>query len=361
MAALSPHPAYFVGGCVRNALLGVPVSDIDISTLLRPEMVIEMAKAAGLRAVPTGIDHGTVTIVSGGIAHEVTTFRADIETDGRRAVVRFSDNIAEDAARRDFTMNALYADASGLVIDPLSGMPDLQARRVRFILDAETRIREDYLRSLRFFRFTAIYGDPALGFDPETLAAIAANLDGLETLSRERIGAEMLKLLGAPDPAPSVATMQQTGVLNALLPGTNADPLVPLVHLEQMHGLAPDPMRRLAALGGPAPDLRLSKARQRHLAQLLDAVGSGKSAAALGYHLGASQACDVLLLRAVLLDRPLDPVAVETAQMASRKTCPVTASDLMPTFKGAALGDKLREAEARWIASGFTLSRDDLV
>ena len=145
--------ALFVGGCVRNALLGVPVSDIDIATDARPERVVQLAEKAGIKAVPTGIDHGTVTLVSGGVPHEVTTFRRDVETDGRRAKIAYSDRVEEDAARRDFTMNALYARPDGTVLDPLGGLPDLRARRVRFIGRAEDRIREDYLRSLRFFRF----------------------------------------------------------------------------------------------------------------------------------------------------------------------------------------------------------------
>ena len=205
------HKALVVGGCVRNALLGVPVADVDIATDALPEEVMRIALAAKMKPVPTGIDHGTVTVVSGSIPHEVTTFRKDVETDGRRAVVAFATDVADDAHRRDLTINALYALADGTLVDPLGGLPDLKARRVRFIEDAEARIREDYLRALRFFRFHAYYGDPAVGMDPEALAAIAANLDGLDTLSRERVGAELLNLLAAPDPAPAVAAMAQTG------------------------------------------------------------------------------------------------------------------------------------------------------
>ena len=182
--------ALFVGGCVRNALLGVPVSDIDISTDARPERVMTLAEQAGLKAIPTGIEHGTITVVSHGLPHEITTFRRDVETDGRRAVVAFSDKVEEDAARRDFTMNALYAQPDGTILDPLNGLPDLQARHVRFIGNAQARIREDYLRSLRFFRFHAWYGDAEAGFDTDALAAISSNLDGLAGLSRERVGAE---------------------------------------------------------------------------------------------------------------------------------------------------------------------------
>ncbi|MFL9503520.1 CCA tRNA nucleotidyltransferase, partial [Rhodopseudomonas palustris] len=274
------HRALFVGGCVRNALLGVPVADVDIATDARPETVSVIAEKAGFRVVPTGIDHGTVTVIAKGVPHEVTTFRRDVETDGRRAVVAFSTRIEEDAARRDFTMNALYADRSGAVIDPLGGLPDLRARRVRFVGDAEARIREDYLRILRFFRFHAQYGDPDQGLDAEGLAACAALSAGIETLSRERIGAEMRKLLAAPDPAPSVAAMAAAGVLAQVLPGADPRMLAPLVHLEGSEPIRW--LRRLAVLGGEdvTEALRLSRAEARDLAALRAALGGTDGPAA---------------------------------------------------------------------------------
>jgi poly(A) polymerase len=236
---LSGYQALFVGGCVRNALLGAPVTDIDIATDALPETVSEIAETAGFRVIPTGIDHGTVTVIASGIHHEVTTFRRDVETDGRHAVVAFTTDIAEDAARRDFTMNALYAEPSGQVIDPLGGINDLRARRVRFVGDARRRIAEDYLRILRFFRFHAVYGDPTHGVDAEGLAACAELAVGIATLSGERIGAEMRKLLGAPNPAPAVAAMAASGVLAQVLPGADIRALAPLVHLE---GDVPPPL-----------------------------------------------------------------------------------------------------------------------
>ena len=226
------YRALFVGGCVRNALLAMPVADVDIATDARPEAVTALAEQAGFKVVPTGIDHGTVTVIAEGIPHEVTTFRRDVATDGRRAVVAFATRIEDDAMRRDFTMNALYAEADGRVIDPLGGLRDLIARRMRFVGTAEARIAEDYLRILRFFRFHAWYGDPDQGIDPEGLAACATLSAGLETLSAERVGAEMRKLLAAPDPAPSLASMAQSGVLQRVLPGAEARALPVLVHLE---------------------------------------------------------------------------------------------------------------------------------
>jgi len=356
------HTALAVGGCVRNALMGVPVTDVDIATDATPETVMSLADAAGLKAVPTGIDHGTITLVSDSTGYEVTTFRADTETDGRHAVVRFSKDMAEDAARRDFTMNALYANADGEVFDPLGGMPDLTARRVRFIGDAKARIEEDYLRILRFFRFAAWYGDKDHGFDPDALAAIAASLDGLHGLSKERITAEMKKLMAADDPAPAFGTMAQTGVLHALLPGSDARALAPLIHLEHANSIPTDPMRRLAALGGfSTDDLRLSKKTQRQLELYQSLIGSAEPPAELGYRHGADIARDALLLRSAMLDMPFDPSDLQAAQTGARARFPVKPKDLMPDYQGPALGEKLRALEAQWIASGFEQTKADLL
>lgn len=347
--------ALFVGGCVRNALMGVPVRDIDLSTDAVPERVIALAEAAGIKAVPTGIDHGTVTLVKNGIPHEVTTFRKDVETDGRRAVVAYSTRVEEDAARRDFTMNALYARSDGTVLDPLGGLADLRARRVRFIGNAGDRIREDYLRSLRYFRFHAWYGCDELGFDPEALAAIADNLDGLSTLSRERVGGELLRLLSAPDPAPSVAAMRSTGALGQVLPGADDRALAPLVHLEGQAGVAPDGVRRLAALGGveAADRLRLSRAQARALDRMREAAAGAMAPAELGYRLKAGAGRDALLLRCAWLEQPWPEGAEEAIATGAAARFPVTARDLMPEYSGAALGKRLAELENRWIASGF--------
>jgi poly(A) polymerase len=355
--------ALFVGGCVRNALLGAPVSDIDIATDARPERVMELTQAAGLKAIPTGIEHGTVTVISQGVPHEITTFRRDVETDGRRAVVAFADTIEEDAARRDFTMNALYARPDGTVLDPLNGLPDLQARRVRFIGTAENRIREDYLRSLRFFRFHAWYGDIEAGFDADALAAIAANLDGLTALSRERVGAEMLKLLGAPDPAPSVAAMRQAGVLAQVLPGAEDRALAPLIALEEQAGAGPEPIRRLAAIAPPeiAKTLRLSKAQLQRLIRMRDEASSPASFAELGFRYGEEDGLHESLLRCAFLEQPWSKDIVQDLRTGAAADFPIQATDLIPDFTGPALGKKLAELEARWIASGFALTREDLL
>ena len=354
------YRALFVGGCVRNAVLGQPVDDIDIATDARPPAVTQTAEAAGFKVVPTGIDHGTVTVIAGGRPHEVTTFRRDVSTDGRHAIIAFSDRLEEDAARRDFTMNALYADARGLLTDPLNGLPDLLARRVRFVGEPVARIREDYLRILRFFRFQARFGDPAEGFDPDGLAACAAEAEGLATLSKERIGAEMRKLLAAPDPAPAVATMALTGILGRVLPGANPQALGPFLHLSQDAGLAADALARLAALGGdhPADALRLSRAEARRLDRLRDAATSSMRGSEVGYRLGLTEGLFAMVLRSALLEAPLS--GLDEVRVGAAAKFPLRASDL-PGLEGAALGQRLRQMEQRWIESGFTLTKADLL
>jgi poly(A) polymerase len=304
-----------------------------------------------------------VTVVSGRLPHEVTTFRADVETDGRHAQVAFGQSLEADARRRDFTMNALYAEADGTVIDPLGGLPDLLARRVRFIGDPAERIREDRLRILRFFRFQARYGDPAHGPDEAGLAACAEASDTIQALSRERVGAEMLKLLAAPDPAPALAAMQAAGILAATLPGADASPMAGLVHVEALCGAAPEALRRLALIGGaePAYRLRLSKADRRRLEALRAAATGSMPAAELGYRLGHDDGRDALLIRSAL--QAVAPSERDLADIARGAAAefPVEAADLMPDYTGAALGKRLREMEARWIASGFALGRGDLL
>jgi len=316
------------------------------------------ARAAGLRAVPTGIEHGTVTLVSAGIAHEVTTFRRDVETDGRRAVVAFSTRIEEDAGRRDFTMNALYCTARGEVIDPLGALPDLRARRLRFVGDPAARIAEDRLRILRFFRFTAWYAEE---IDAEGLAACAAQAEGVERLSRERVGHEMRRLLAAPDPAPAGAAMAASGVLSRVLPGADARALAPLVHLEL--DLEPDWLRRLAALGGEAAEerLRLSRAEARDLAALAAAARSADTAAALGWRLGAARGADAVLVRAALAGAAPPAGWQREVARGADAAFPVAAADLMPTLSGPALGARLEALRERWLAADLRPTRDDLI
>ena len=355
------HRAWIVGGAVRDALLQKPLGDVDVATDAVPDRVVALADAAGLRTVPTGLDHGTVTVLAGAPV-EVTTLRRDVETDGRRATVAFGTDLGEDAARRDFTLNALYLAPDGTLLDPTRGLPDLAARRIRFVGHPSTRLREDYLRSLRYFRFHAWHGDPSAGLDPDALDAIARNLDGLETLSRERVGHEMLRLLAAPDPAPAVAAMRITGVLARVLPGAGDGLLAPLVHIEGEARLPLDPLRRLAALGGEgAPEaLRLSRQQAKRLDRLQEGMASAMGPGELGYRLGAEEAQGVLALRAALSNATIDPEAARQAEAGAAHRFPLAAADLSP-LAGPALGQRLRTLERAWIDSGFSLPRDALL
>ena len=355
------YKALFVGGCVRNSLLGKPVSDIDISTDARPETVTDIAERAGFRVIPTGVDHGTVTVLAEGVALEVTTFRRDIETDGRHAVVVFATDVKDDASRRDFTMNALYADRHGTVVDPLGGLSDVLARRVRFVGEPTDRIREDFLRILRFFRFFAHFGDPSDGIDADGLSACAELAVGIETLSRERVGAEMRKLLSAPDPAPAVAAMQAAGVLGRVLPGADARALGLLVHLEKERPARWQ--RRLAVMGGHdhAEWLRLSRAEAAELETIYAGLGSLQTPAALGFVHGLTLATDCILARAAVFETPLPKDWEREAERGALANFPVSAADFMPDLQGPALGQKLAEVMQRWLDSDLSLTRQQLI
>lgn len=355
--------AYFVGGCVRNTIIGMEASDVDIATDALPETVIALAGAAGLKALPTGIDHGTITVVSGGIPFEVTSFRKDVDTDGRRAVVAFSDQIGDDAVRRDFTMNAIYADAAGWIVDPLDGLDDLLARHVRFIENARQRIAEDYLRILRFFRFHAWYGDADKGPDPEGLAACAEAVAGMAQLSRERVGAEFRKLLTAPDPRQSLRCMGETGVLHTALPGARHDTAEKLIALELKHHSTPDWVRRLVALDGsdPVASLRMSRKDAVHLKHLHAGLESDMGLPELAYRFSGKVAEGVALLRTAAHGDPLPLDLQGQIGTGLRARFPVAAADLTDRYSGKALGDNLKYLENKWIQSDFELSKESLI
>jgi poly(A) polymerase len=252
VGALGLGNARYVGGAVRDTLLGLAVKDVDIATPLEPQEVMRRLKAHAIQVMPTGIDHGTVTAILKGGPVEITTLRHDVSTDGRRATVAFASDWQDDAARRDFTINALYADPVTLeIFDYFGGKEDITARRVRFIGDARQRIREDHLRILRYFRFQARFGSqPA---DPESELACSELAATLMGLSRERVGMEMINLLGLPDPAPTVARMAELGVLQVVLPEADVAALSALVAEEARQSVSPDALRRLAALPNKSP------------------------------------------------------------------------------------------------------------
>ncbi len=369
----------FVGGCVRNALLGENVADVDIATQLTPDLVEKAMLAAGIAVHPTGIEHGTLTVVADHHPFEVTTLRRDVETDGRRATVAFTEDWAEDAQRRDFRMNALYASIDGDVFDPTGGgLDDVAARRIVFVGDAETRIREDYLRILRFFRFFAWYGhgEP----DPDGLAACEKLKAGLEGISAERIWMETKKLLAARDPLLSMAAMERSGVLAQLFPNSKGlDLLGKVVGVEGRVGLTPDPMVRFLSLFWKdvravplaCSDLKMSnEERQRLVWAVRDDTPIRVAMAPEDmrrdlYAIGAGVFRD-----RVLLQWAQDPVqspgwAALYAQAGAwqKPVMPVTGEDLLARGirEGPEIGSTLRRLETAWIESDFALTREELL
>jgi poly(A) polymerase len=365
--------ARIVGGAVRNALLRLPVHEIDIATTAVPDEVERRVEAAGWKAVPTGIEHGTVTVLIAGKPFEVTTLRRDVETYGRKAKVMFGRDWIADAMRRDFTINALSLSADGQLHDHVDGLADLAARRVRFIGDPAQRIAEDYLRILRFFRFHAWYGEGAP--DPEGLHACIRGLAGIDSLSRERIRTELLKLLLAPHATPTLALMTEIGLLGNVLGGVALlASFENMVKVEAVVGVESDPVRRLGALGvwvaedgeRLAQRLRLSNADAERLTALerwwrVSPELGGVSARALLYRLGPQHFTDQVLLAwsrsaASTADRAWRALA-ELPRTWSAPEFPLKAADFMARgiAAGPALGAVMRAAEQAWIAADFPI------
>jgi poly(A) polymerase len=378
--------ARIAGGAVRNALLGEPVADVDIATTCRPEEVIRRVGAIAMKAVPTGIEHGTVTVVADGHPYEVTTLREDVETDGRRAKVRFGRDWRADARRRDFTINGLFSEADGTVVDFVGGIDDIRQRRLRFIGDPAQRIREDYLRILRFFRFFAWYGDGRP--DAEGLKACARLKDGLDGLSAERVWAELKRMLCAPDPGRALLWMRQANVLTRVLPETEKwgiDAIAGLIAAENTEGWAADPLLRLAAMIPPRADvvsplarrLKLSKAEGDRLLSWAQAprlspdLARGELPRSL-YRSGPSGISDRLRLD---LARALADGGRSGAETAALKRMlsdiaawrkprfPVSGKDLaaLGMAEGPRMGEVLAKLEEAWIEADFAPGREQLL
>ncbi|MDO1582304.1 CCA tRNA nucleotidyltransferase [Rhizobium oryzicola] len=378
-----------VGGAVRNALMGLAISDVDFATTVLPDDVMTRAQAEGIKAVPTGIDHGTVTLVINGRGLEVTTLRRDVATDGRHAKVEFGTDWQTDADRRDFTMNALYATADGRVIDLVNGLADIETKTIRFIGDAATRIAEDYLRVLRFFRFFAYYGSGRP--DADGLRAVARARDHLDGLSAERVWAELKKLFSATDPARALLWMRQSGVLTAVLPETEKwgiDAIHGLVAAEHSLGWAPNPLLRLAAIVPPdevrladlAKRLRLSNADAAVLKAWAQAPAANadlaetaldrqlyKSGAtgpvmrlmlALASARVAAEASDDEMRKAAKLS-----MLLKRAEKFKKPSFPLSGADLIAegVQAGPEMGRLLSELEALWVERNFTLDRNALL
>ncbi|WP_108683098.1 CCA tRNA nucleotidyltransferase [Methyloceanibacter sp. wino2] len=367
-----------VGGAVRNALLGLPVADVDFATTIHPEAVIARARKAGLKAIPTGLPHGTVTVVADGVSFEVTTLRRDVETFGRHATVAFTEDWAEDAARRDFTINALYAGADGTLFDPLGGYPDLVAGRVRFIGDAVLRIKEDYLRILRFFRFNASFGWGA--FDAEGLSACVRERAGLRQLSAERVASELKRLLVAPRAYEAVYVLFAFGLLCDILGAVpRLSRFARLIEIEAALDREPNAILRLAALAIFIPEdakrlarrFKLSNAERALLAlagvPFDEALPSEAAAKRKLYRLGPENYASRMLLAWATSDAPAtDPDWRRAATLAERwepPVFPLRGPDItaLGPFSGPAIGEMLRAAEQCWIDGGFKEDRDGLL
>lgn len=355
-AALGAQNIRWVGGAIRDTLLGAEVADVDCATTHTPDRVIDLCREAGIRTVPTGIEHGTITAILEDGPVEVTTLRRDVATDGRRATIAFASEWREDAARRDFTINALYAHPETLEIeDYFGGLEDLGQRRVRFIGEARERIAEDHLRILRYYRFQARFGAQLDQQAEDACSELAATLKGL---SRERVSDELLKLLSLPDPGETIERMWNRAVLRVILPETNlnlVESLRALIAREREQGFAPDPVRRLAALLPPSPDvaeivaarLRLSKAQRARLISAAERLaGDGEAPQTLAYRVTVPFAIDRLLLLGE------DARAVSSWDP---PTFPLKGGAIVA--RGVAAGPEvariLQAVERRWVAEGF--------
>lgn len=377
------------GGAVRNSLMGIPIADVDLATTLKPEEVIARAEAAGIKAIPTGIDHGTVTLVIDRRPFEVTMLRRDVSTDGRRAEVAFTDDWQEDASRRDLTINGLYADANGEVIDLVEGLADIETRTVRFIGDAETRIREDYLRILRYFRFFAFYGSGRP--DAAALRAMAREKDGLKRLSAERVWSELKKLLSADDPGRALLWMRTAGILTLILPETEKwgiDEVPGLIAAERAFGWKPDPLLRLASMVPPDVErlaamserLRLSKQEAAFLAEWASLPKIPEKIAATAfrrmlYRSGKGGVIVRLKLQLSIVrakaegDTELMPevarlsALLREAESWSRPVFPLSGADVLAkgVSPGPRVGELLSRLEEEWVASDFIAEKPALL
>ena len=381
-AGLPKESLRFVGGCVRNALLGEPVRDIDLACQLEPADVQSALKVAGIKTVPTGIEHGTVTAIVNKKTFEITSLRKDVETDGRRAVVSFTQDWAEDAQRRDFTINALYADAEGHIYDPTErGLADIEKRTLHFVGDADARVQEDYLRILRFFRFLAWYGGKAK-VEALALKACRENRRGLKKISAERIWTEFKRLLEAPDPSRALRIMLTNDILDMLLPeASNVEGLEKLMALETRESLAPDPLLRLMAMSardefamaGLCKRLKTSNAERSRILgwagdrTSFDPSGDGRDKKIAIYHAGQEIALDRLLVRAAGEEDPVISSRwvglYDFAKDWDIPEFPLKGRDLKAAGlkDGPGMGKKLAALRALWVRSGFTADKARLM
>ena len=357
------YQVLFVGGCVRNTILKMPVTDIDLATDAQPEEIIKIAKENNIRFVPTGLAHGTITLIIDNKNYQITTFRTDFDHDGRYAKVEFTESLLLDASRRDLTINALYCNHVGEVIDPLNGLDDIKKQKIKFIGNPNERIKEDNLRILRFFRFQAIYGNKNLEIDSIALEACHNHKSKLAALSKERITSELRKILSAPNPLEVIIKMNETGVLNELFQNVSIDSLEAYLKTEEKFKININWLGRLLSLQVTQEEesLKLTRCEFKFLKQTKSAIENQIHVLEFSYYNGVENGKIYSILQNFRHNNILNKNLLNQINSLATKKFPITAKDLMPEIRGKKLGEALRSLEDRWIKSNFTLSKKDLL
>ena len=357
------YQVLFVGGCVRNTILKMPVTDIDLATDAQPEEIIKIAKENNIRFVPTGLAHGTITLIIDNKNYQITTFRTDFDHDGRYAKVEFTESLLLDASRRDLTINALYCNHVGEVIDPLNGLDDIKKQKIKFIGNPNERIKEDNLRILRFFRFQAIYGNKNLEIDSIALEACHNHKSKLAALSKERITSELRKILSAPNPLEVIIKMNETGVLNELFQKVSIDSLEAYLKTEEKFKININWLGRLLSLQVTQEEesLKLTRCEFKFLKQTKSAIENQIHVLEFSYYNGVENGKIYSILQNFRHNIILSKNLLNQINSLATKKFPITAKDLMPEISGKKLGEALRSLEDRWIKSNFTLSKKELL
>lgn len=366
--ALAAHETYIVGGAIRDRLLGKQVKDIDFATSAPPDIIMKAAQTAHLKALPLAFSHGTITLIYRRKTFQVTSFRRDIKTDGRHAWVRFGATLAEDAQRRDFTINALYLDAQGYLRDPVNGLRDLEQKKLRFIGDPQARLKEDWLRTLRYFRFFAAFGLAENACPPRIFDALQSAKAYMKFLSKQRIHTEFTALLSAENPYPALSLMQKTSLLSYFLPKAKQELnyIKHLVQIEKKHAIKANPLNRLAILTKnnpilPSHSLAPTRAQSKFLRQLTHSIDNQTSLEEMAYLIGTDQAISSAILRAVYAGTDLNNDVIDKIVQNSKQIFPLKPADLFPYFEGVTLGRKLKTAKKLWIDSHFLLTGEEIL
>jgi len=359
----SGYDILFVGGCVRNSILKEPVSDFDIATAAHPEEIIKICKKNNVKFIPTGIKHGTLTIILDEKTYQITTFRTDEKSFGRHAKVKFVDSLALDASRRDLTINALYCTVHGEIIDPLNAFGDLKDGIIKFIGDPNKRILEDHLRILRFFRFYALYGDKNKYMDSNALKACKTHHEQINTLSKERITAEVKKLLSAPNPISAIGNMAKINVLNQILESYSIEPFSNYIKLEKKFKVKVNWIGRLLSLqqNNQNNKLLLTKKERQLIKKLNIAIYCNTPIHEFSYYNGSEVGLIYYLLQHCFGILNIEKSHIDDILSINEHLFPITASDLNPKYQGKEIGEKLGQLEQKWIKSKFTLSKHEML